>query len=201
MYRWRRLTPTQRKELLQHRRQHCQPWHSPPHCTSDSGVYMLTAACFEHRPIIGLTPERMAQFELDLLARCRAHCDAVFAWTVLPNHYHALLKTHDIHALLAEIGRLHGRTSYNWNGEEDSRGRQVWCRTAETGMKSDRHFCASLLYVFNNPVRHGYVEKWQDWPYTNVREWLASIGRKRAAELWEQYPIDRYGDEWDPPEL
>ena len=162
---------------------------------------MLTAACFEHRPVIGHTPERMAEFESKLLDACRSRSDSVFAWAVLPNHYHVLLKTQDVHALLAEIGRLHGRTSYKWNGEEDSRERQVWCRAAETGMKSERHFWASLLYVLNNPVRHGYVEQWQDWPYTNAREWLASIGRERAAELWKQYPIDRYGDEWDPPEL
>jgi putative transposase len=143
----------------------------------------------------------MAAFETSLLATCRENCQSIFVWTVLPNHYHVLVKAADVKALLAALGRLHGRTSHEWNGEEDSRGRQVWRSATETGMKSERHFWASVLYVLNNAVRHGYVEKWQDWPYCNAREWLESIGRERAEQMWKEFPIDRYGDGWDPPDL
>jgi putative transposase len=55
--------------------------------------------------------------------------------------------------------------------------------------------------VLNNAVRHGYVDKWQDWAYCNAREWLDEVGRERAEQLWQEFPIDRYGDEWDPPDM
>jgi putative transposase len=201
MYRWRQMTTEQREAVLKDRQWHRLPWHSPPHYENDSGLYLVTAACFEHRHVIGHSPERMSAFETSLLDVCRAQCELVFAWNVLPNHYHVLVKARDIKAFLASLGRLHGRASFEWNGEEQTRGRQVWCNAAETGMKSERHFWASLLYVLNNAVRHGYVDKWQDWAYCNAREWLESVGRERAEELWREFPIDRYGDEWDPAEM
>ena len=52
----------------------------------------------------------------------------VVAWCVLPNHYHLLLATSDILEFLEQeqLGKMHGRTSFNWNGEEKQRGRKVW---------------------------------------------------------------------------
>src|SRR5688572_17098399 len=79
---------------------------------------------------------------------------------VLPNHYHVLVETRDVLALLRDIGKMHGRTSFHWNGEDTQRGRQVWFNCAETSMKSDRHFWATLKLCASNPVYHGYVEQW-----------------------------------------
>jgi putative transposase len=201
MYRWRRMTQEQRDETLAYRRKHLLPWHSPPHYASDTSYYLITAACFGHRPRIGYTPERMADFEAALLGTFAAQTNQVFAWVVLPNHYHALIQSLEIKGTLAALGELHGRTSFTWNGIAKQRGRQVWCGAAETAMKSERHYWATLLYVLNNPVRHGYVEKWQDWPYSNAVRWLEDVGHERAARMWREYPIDSYGDGWDPPDL
>ena len=201
MYRWRRMSPSQREEVLDYRRRHKLPWHSPPHYVSDTSCYMITAGCLEHRPIIGQSSERMSSFESRLLIALREHSQAIHAWVVLPNHYHALVQSLDVNQLLARLGRLHGRASYDGNGEDQRRGRQVWCNAAETAMKSERHFYASLLYVLNNAVRHGYAERWQDWPYTNAAAWLEELGRDRAEQMWREFPIDEFGASWDPPEL
>src|SRR5262249_942473 len=136
MYVWRRLTPAQREAVMEERKQYPRPWHGPPHHVAESGLYLLSAACYEHRPVIGFSPQRMAAFEAELLETVHEHCEAVFAWVVLPNHYHLLAQAPDIEGLLSALGRLHGRTSFRWNGEEICRGRQVWHRAAETEMKS-----------------------------------------------------------------
>lgn len=68
-------------------------------------------------------------------------------------------------------------------------------------MKSERHFWASLLYVLHNPVKHGYVEQWQDWPFCSAAAWLEETGREKAERMWRQFPIDGFGEKWDPPEL
>ncbi len=200
-YRWRQMTDEQRQATLEDRRRHKRPWHSPPHYESDSKLYLITATCFEHQPIIGLAPDRMSQFESDLLATMAEFCPEIFAWNVLPNHYHVLVHAPDIKALLKRLGQLHGRTSFEWNGAEDKRGRQVFCNAVETGMKSDGHFWATLNYVLNNAVHHRYVTKWQDWPYSNWREYLEETGRDECLRRWRNYPIDRYGATWDPPSL
>jgi putative transposase len=201
IYCWRRMTPDQRKAALEHRRENQLPWHGPPHYVSESGLYLITAACYEHRPHLAAAPQRLAEFEAELLNEIAAQSRQTFAWVVLPNHYHVLVDAPDVKALLAALGLVHGRTSYRWNGEDDRRGRHVWHRAVETGMKSERHFWASFNYVLHNAVRHGYVERWQDWPYSNAARYLAEVGREGAERRWREYPILDYGKDWDPPEL
>ena len=202
MYRWRTWTPEQRQKILQERQSRMNPFHSPPHKVSDENcLYMITAACFEHRSIIGYSERRLSQFATalcDLIAEC---CSQLFAWVVLPNHYHFLAQIDDLKLLFSELGMLHGRTSYEWNRDESTQGRQVWCKAAETVMKSDGHFFATLNYVLNNPVHHGYCKKWLDWPYSSANDYLENLGREKALQIWQSYPLYNFGQAWDPPEL
>jgi putative transposase len=197
MYLWRKMTSEQREETLRLRRVERRPWHSPPHRDSEAGRYLLTAACYEHKPHIGTSAGRMAAFECELIDLCRTFASELWAWVILPNHYHVLLHTERLRDLLAAVGKLHGRTSRQWNGEEITRGRQVWCGAAETTMKSDGHFWATVNYVHHNPVKHGYVERWQDWPYGNAREYLEGVGPEEARRVWREYPLNKYGEGWD----
>jgi putative transposase len=201
MYRWRTMTPDQREQALACRRLQYRPWHSPPHFKAETSYYLLTAACYEHQPVIGHSDNRMAEFETALLDELKNTCQSTYAWIVLPNHYHALVQTLEVSKALSGLGQLHGRTSYQWNGEELTRGRKVWCGAVETAMKSERHFWASLLYVLNNAVRHRYVDRWQMWPFCNANEWLEEVGRESAERMWREFPIETFGDGWDPPDL
>ncbi|MEN6425277.1 MAG: hypothetical protein ABFE13_07935 [Phycisphaerales bacterium] len=201
-YRWRQLTPTQQTELLAWRKTRGYPWHSPPH-RADSGSqhFHITAACFEHQPHIGRSPTRLDAFTRSLLALITACSSQVFAWCVLPNHYHALIETADILGLLHGLGRFHGRTSYTWNGEENTRGREVFFQVVERAMRSDRHFWATMNYVHHNPVHHGYVERWTDWPWSSATEFLAQTDPDKAKHIWREYPLGDYGQGWDDPTL
>ena len=196
------MTRQQREKVLEDRARNGRPSHSVPHVASDTTTYyMVTAACFEHKPVIGQSPDRMTKFENDLVEILNENCQQVFAWTVLPNHYHVLIDTQNVEVVLQVLGQLHGRNSFCWNGEEDQRGRQVRCNAAETAMKSEGHYYASLNYVLHNAVHHGYVEKWADWPYCNAEQYLAASGREQAIQIWRSYPLYDYGKDWDPPDL
>jgi putative transposase len=197
-YYWRRLDPEQRAEVLAERQRQPRPWHGPPHSTA-AGQYLMTAACFEHQSYIGKDSSRMAEFEAELLDTVAAHASQVNAWVVLPNHYHVLVATNDLRGLFGAIGQLHGRTSFRWNGQDNSRRRQVWHRCVETAIKSEGHYWASLNYVLHNPVRHGYVTKWTEWPYSSATRYLEEMGREEAVRIFRCYPILDYGKDWDPP--
>ena len=149
--------------------------------------YLVTAACYEHEAIIGKSPNRMAECEDELLKIVHELCSETYAWCVLPNHYHLLLKTERIKDLRQALALSHGRSSYRWNGEDTARGRKVWFNCFERPMKSERHLWASLNYVHHNPVHHGYVPHWQDWPWSSAAEFLRQIGREKA----------EYGKKWD----
>jgi putative transposase len=96
---------------------------------------------------------------------------------------------------------LHGRTSRAWNLAERTTGRYVFSRAADRAIRSDAHFWATLNYVHHNPVRHGYVTRWTDWPWSSANDYLRSIGREEATRLWQRHPLLDYGAGWDDPDL
>ena len=198
-YVWRKLTPDQRTELLAWRKQRSFPWHSPPHALGGHGAYHLTAACLDHASYIGYSQERMESFCDALIAAITPVTTGIHAWCVLPNHYHLLVSTRDLRSLIWALGKLHGRTAFNWNKEENARGRKVWYGAADRSMRGDRHFWATANYVHHNPVRHGYVQLWQEWPYSSAQEFLAGVPREEAERIWKQYPLKDYGKDWDEP--
>jgi putative transposase len=201
-YIWRKLTPNQREELLEWRKAKERPWHTPPHRPNYGHLnFLVTATCYEHAPIIGFTAERMDAFSAALLDVLQQYCNRTFAWCVLPNHYHALVEAPNILRMLHELGRFHGRTSHAWNGEENKRGRQVFHGSVERFMRSERHYFATLNYVHNNPVHHGYARLWTDWLWSSAAEFIKHVGRTETERLWREYPLHEYGKKWDPADL
>jgi putative transposase len=198
MYLWRQLTPGQREELLAARKLLGRPWHSPVHPKNlGHHEFLLTAACFEHRPLIGHTPDRMSAFSEALLALFVSSNCRTIAWCVLPNHYHALVQTPDIRGAIRALGQLHGRTSHAWNGEERTRGRRVFYRASDRAMRSETHSLATLNYVHHNPVHHGYVTRREDWPWSSAADYLEQEGSAKVARVWRTYPVLDYGKGWD----
>jgi putative transposase len=192
------MTAEQKAEAVEYRRLHEHPLHSPPHWQfAGQRQFMITATCYEHKHLIGASHERMTSFENDLLTACAKFATTTYAWCILPNHYHVLVRTEDIKALRRELGLLHGRSSFNWNGEENQRGRRVWYNCFDRNIKSYGHFWASVNYIHHNPVKHGYVDNWQDWLWSSAAEFLERVGRERALHLWREFPILDYGQKWD----
>ncbi|MGZ0708344.1 transposase [Coraliomargarita sp. W4R53] len=197
MYDWRKMCEAERQAVFSQRQLRGGSWRRPPVWNLGGTRYMITAACFEHVSYIGNSIERISGFETSLLTEIDPYVSCIYAHAILPNHYHVLLETNDIGKLRIELGKFHGRTSFNWNKEDGTQGRKVFHGSAETAMKSERHFQATLNYIHNNPVKHGYVDKWQDWPYSSAAQYLAAVGKEEAAQHWLEYPIDRYGEDWD----
>ncbi len=198
MYDWRRISPEERALTLERRQSNRLPWHRLPRLFPQSTCrFFVSAACFEHKPHIGMSSERMTDFESRILAATADHCNEIFAWCVLPNHYHLLVQTATLRQLFKSLGRIHGATSYEWNLADNMQGRQVWHSAAERRIRSTRHFYCSLNYTHHNPVLHGYVTHWQDWLWSSAARFLAEIGRTQAEEIWRAYPILDFGKKWD----
>jgi len=192
------MTNDERQRVIDYRRRRNLPKHSPPHWAMGfSGQYIVTAACFEHAPIVGKSMERLTECEQQLLTACEEHTTKIYAWCVLPNHYHVLVGTQEIKLLCRTLGRFHGRSSFTWNAEDDERGRKVWFRCFDREIRSERHFWATLNYVHHNPVHHWLVDKWQDWIWSSAAGFVSSVGRERASQIWKDYPILDYGKGWD----
>ena len=198
MYYWRNLSDTQREKVLKQRITRGLPWHRPPHLRFEGNhCFIITAACYEHAHIMGKSTDRMDAFQQSLVETFNETGARLRAWCIWPNHYHLLGQTEKLAELRKQIGRLHGRTSRQWNLQDQTVGRKVWYNYFDRDMKSDRHYWASLNYVHNNAVHHGYVDKWQDWPFSSVHEFLEDVGHDEAARIWREYPVLDYGKLWD----
>jgi hypothetical protein len=86
-YEYRKLTSEEREFVLNQRRALGYPLHAPPHPFRDAGRYLISAANFEHVPIMA-SPDRRTEFESRLLAIMEEIHGDVYGWNVLPNHYH-----------------------------------------------------------------------------------------------------------------
>jgi len=197
MYDWHKLSPEEREQLLAERKARGFPWHSPPHVDIKSGRYHIFAACYQHQDFIGFSITRMEKFSRSLLSLLSQINAVVHAWCVLPNHYHILIEYPGLADLVQSIGKFHGQTSFLWNGEENRRGRKVWYRCSDRGIRNERHFWVTMNYIHNNPVHHLKIKKWQDWPFSSANDFIAQEGQDNVEKLWREYPLLDYGKGWD----
>ena len=198
MYERRKLSDQQRQQIIASRKKNLRPWHSPPHFESEgSHGFHLSAACYEHLPIMGVSPSRMEEFETLLIQALTSEGCSLHAWCVLPNHWHALIHTVGLKGVVSNIGKMHGSTSFRWNRIDEARGRKCWHRCADRRMRSDRHFYVARNYIHNNPVNHGYVGKWEEWPFSSASDHISKVGREAVTDEWKKYPILNMGKGWD----
>jgi putative transposase len=199
MYEWDKLSLQQRKREVAARKERRFPWHRPQHLKG-AGWYHISAACYGHHDVIGSSESRMNGFTDELLRAIDLAFgdDALAAWCVLPNHYHVLLLTRtSLQEVTRLLGRIHGRTSRQWNLQEDTVGRRCWYAASDRGIRSGDHYWAVMNYIHHNPVKHGYVSRWQDWPWSSARDFLAHVPPGEAARIWREYPVLGMGIGWD----
>lgn len=196
MYEWRQLSEEQRKDVLRERKLKHLPWHAPPHFGTEEDYYHISAACYEHAPILD-SISRLTEFESDLISGLTdSGVGEVRAWVVLPNHYHLLIKT-KLPIFGKWIGRLHNRTATRWNGEDKCRGRKVWHRFSDRRIRGEIHFYRTINYIHANPVKHGLVERSREWAWSSFNGYEEKFGRDELVRWWKEFPITGYGKGWD----
>ncbi len=197
-YEYQKLSPQERKEILEERKEQGYPLHSPPHPFRHEGTYLITAANYKHQHILE-NSERRTQFETLLLQSFLEAGAEVIAWVILTNHYHILL-TVEKFVIISDILRyLHGSTSYQWNQEEGLQGkRKVWYRFADRMIRNEKHLQRAMNYIHYNPVKHGLVDDVYDWRWSSLFLYEDEKGTSWLRENWKKYkPSSKFGKGWD----
>jgi putative transposase len=182
----------ERWRVVGERRKAHMPHHAPPKYRTLEGLAIVTAACYEHCPLME-DPGRRKAFSVSLLALADRLAAEVHAWTVLPNHYHVLLELGRPMDLRPEFGKLHGRTSRLWNIEEGMEGRKCWYQSFERPIRSRSHYYRTLNYIHHNAVKHEYCSRWEDWETHSAMAFIEQAGREAVLEIWRAFPIKSYG--------
>jgi putative transposase len=196
MYQYLRSSPVQRRELLKERVDRGFPLHSPPHGAPLERTYMITVACYEHRPLMQ-DERRRLQIVEEFARSIDGQGTKIEAWVVLPNHYHLLLDTPDLREFGKVVRLVHGRTSRLWNIEDAQPGRKCWFRFSDRAVRSEAHYFAALNYIHANPVKHKLADSGLDWSASSIHEFEAELGIELLRDLWTKYPVGTMGDGWD----
>jgi REP element-mobilizing transposase RayT len=95
-------------------------------------------------------------------------CD-LFAWVVMSNHVHVLLKPHKP---LREITRAIKSTSARQaNVILSSTGKPFWQdESYDHWVRGEREFESIVRYIERNPVRAGLVQSVEEWPWSSASE-------------------------------
>ncbi len=196
MYEYRKMTTEERQQVLQQRRERGFPLHAPPHFRGVSGTYLITGTCYEHQHIFE-NPDDLSWLTDEALDAFTAADLPHPVWVFLPNHYHALIETKDLRIVSEVLRLLHSRVATAINGRHHQRGRKVWYRFNDRLIRSERHYLASLNYIHYNPIKHGYVERMGNWPWSSIHEYMETQGKDWLASIWRAYPVKDYGKGWD----
>jgi putative transposase len=118
---------------------------------------------------------------------------SVYAYVLMPNHFHGIVKTSqkgDLSELmrtwksasarmLIESGeRCHQDwlNSFQENAVEYKvRGQkyQVWMpRFDDFAIRNERELAIKMNYIHGNPMKHGIIEKAEDYPFSSLKDYL-----------------------------
>jgi REP element-mobilizing transposase RayT len=89
---------------------------------------------------------------------------SVYAYCLMPNHYHLIVDTDREH-LSAGMHRLNFLYAQRFNRRHDRVGHLFQSRFGAYVIESDEHLLAALHYVAENPVRAGLCPEAADWPW------------------------------------
>ena len=141
------------------------------------GCYFFTINLLERYQ----NPLLVQQIELlrDVVRRVRLrHPFYINAWVVLPDHMHCiwtLPKGDDDYAnrirlLKTLFSKEIPKTESRSNVRQRKGERGIWQRRYwEHTICDDRDYASHMDYLHYNPVKHGYVGKVMDWPYSSFQ--------------------------------
>ncbi len=170
--------------------------HHPPHVYLDTTWYMVTASTCRREHL--LRPAGHKELVRDQLKALLVEFNIrLTAWVILDNHYHLLVRLDRGASLPRFIARLHGRTSYDLNSLDGTRGRQVWHNYWDTCIRGEADYWRRFNYIHYNPVKHAYVRQAEDWCLSSYRYYLEHKGHEWLAHVAARYPVADFTDLYD----
>ena len=149
---------------------------------------------------------------------------ATFAYCLMPNHIHFLVRVHPETQLVQQSrykGNLHAHVMQRWGSLLNSyaktfnntykRKGALWVRPVKRFLLPTEPYITNVInYIHHNPVRHGFTSAPADWPYSSfgallsdkpthlersdVLDWFG--GKRGFTTFHEQMPV-AVVEEWE----
>jgi len=101
----------------------------------------------------------------------------LFAWVVMPNHTHSLLRRFEA-AELEGIMKAHKSYTAHKANEYLARTGEFWMEDYfDRYIRNEKHYWNTVRYIENNPVKARLCKEPSDWPFSSA--WFRKHGRKK----------------------
>ena len=140
--------------------------HVPPHLYRDNAKYFITASTYERRKILDSSAKQ--QLILSILKACSHYEWKLEDWVILDNHYHIMINApQEALNLPSLIGEYHKFTALfvKKHNPQSVLLPKIFNNYWDTCITFERSYYARLNYLYQNPVKHGYVRNAQDYEW------------------------------------
>jgi len=165
---------------------------------SEGGTFFFTVVTYKRQPVFDI-PECIKHLRASIKETRRTYPFDIDAWVLLPEHMHCILTLPDKDN---NYSRLWGLIKQGFTKRAKGllldqsislsrikhREASVWQRRFwEHEIRGEEDFNNHIDYIHYNPVKHGYVKRVQDWPFSTFHRYV-----KEGV-----YPVDWAGDGLD----
>lgn len=148
------------------------------------------------------------------LTKYKLHINPVadtFAWCLLPNHFHFLIKVKSFVSIKSYYTAVKEKSDFsaeflpdfimerfsNWLNSYTKAFNKVYERKGSlfidymrrVQVQGDEQFCATIFYIHKNPVHHGLVKKLEDWKWSSYKSFFSkgetSLQRDKVLEMFQ----------------
>jgi len=158
--------------------------NTPAHLFLDDAPYFLTSAIYQHRRL--LSSATIKNHLLMTIQNCVSEKGwSLTDWVILDEHYHLLVVSHKGEDLNKIIGKIH-MLSAKFIGEQIHAEKPIWYNYWDYCPRTDRDYLIRQNYLFNNPVKHGYVKNLYDYPFSSFHQQVAQWGREVLVKRFKE---------------
>ena len=159
--------------------------HNPPHIFMDDTPYFITAATYQKRPLL-----QSPAIKEDLLL-CIKNAFTKFKWSlhhwvILDNHYHLLGQSRVGKDLPLLIQQIHSVSGYHINQLAQTPER-VWWNYWDYCPRDESDYLLRLNYLLMNPIKHGYTQNLNHYPYSSFHQCLLKAGRESLKQQFKEH--------------
>ena len=153
---------------------------------TEGGTYFFTVVTFRRQQIL-TSPESRRVLRNTIIEVNTDYPFSIKAWVLLPDHIHCiwtlprggcnfskrwgLIKA----KFTKKVKNLMHREDWMDASRHTHRESTIWQRRFwEHRIRDDKDFFRHVDYIHYNPVKHGYVDRVSDWPYSTFHRYVRS---------------------------
>lgn len=141
--------------------------------------------------ILFRTEENYSYFLKKYHQHC-SHSFQTFAYCLLPNHFHFLVKVNEStssKAALASFSNFLNAYSKSYNKLYERHGGLFQRKFKKKHIDKDSYLSQVIIYIHQNPQNHGLIDDFRKWKYSS----FSAFSSNKTTQLNREYVFEWFG--------